>query len=192
MKRDPAKYRRKSVRLGGYNYSQPGAYFVTICTHNRESYFDKSPQIKQIVQTHWNRLDTRFPQIELDEFVAMPNHIHGILFIAEVGAIHELPLQDRRKMLLPKAIGYYKMNTAKEINQLLNRTGQPFWQRNYYEHIIRNEEELNRIGQYIRNNPLKWELDRENPKSEYFNLDHELYWREIYERRRNARQGLLR
>ena len=116
----------------------------------------------------------------MDEFIIMPNHIHGIIFI--VGAIHELPLQKyRRKMLLPKVIGYFKMNTAKQFNQILNRTGQPFWQRNYYEHIIRNEKELNRIREYIQNNPLKWELDRENPISKNFNLDHDIYWKDVYE-----------
>ena len=87
----------------------------------------------------------------------MPNHIHGIIFIIRtvgaihepplhrVGATHELPLRYRQKMLLPKVVGYFKMNTAKQINQILNQTGQPFWQRNYYEHIIRNEKELKRI-----------------------------------------------
>ena len=101
----------------------------------------------------------------------MPNHIHGIILIIDkdstVGAIHELPLQNgrkqRREMLLPKIIGYFKMNTAKQINKLLNRSGQKFWQRNYYEHIIRNKYSLEQIQEYVHYNPLKWELDRENP-----------------------------
>jgi len=87
-----------------------------------------------------------------------------------VGAIHELPQQlpiyqrmPRRQMLLPKAIGYIKMNTAKRINQLRDAHGVPVWQRNYYEHVIRNEESLNSIRQYITNNPLQWALDGENP-----------------------------
>jgi putative transposase len=91
-----------------------------------------------------------------------------------------LPLRNRRNMMLPKAIGYFKMNTAKRFNQILNRTGQPFWQRNYYEHVIRNEKELNRIRDYIQNNPLRWEFDRENPISKNFNLDHDTYWKEVY------------
>ncbi len=82
-------------------------------------------------------------------------------------------------MLLPKVIGYFKMNTAKLINQMINRSG-PFWQPNYYEHIIRNEKELSRIREYIQNNPLKWDLDRENPMSKNFNLDHDTYWKEVY------------
>jgi len=180
---------RKSLRLRDYDYSQSGAYFVTICTKGRQLYFEEFPALQQVVQTQWNGLKIRFPEIELDEFVIMANHIHGIIFIAGaihesplhgVGATHELPLRYRQKMLLPKVIGYFKMNTAKPINQILNRTGQPFWQRNYYEHIIRNEKELKRIREYIQNNPLKWELDRENPKSKDFNLDHDSYWSEVY------------
>jgi hypothetical protein len=85
-------------------------------------------------------------------------------------------------MLLPKVIGYFKMNTAKQTNQILNRPGQSFWQRNYYEHVVRNEKELKKIREYIRNNPLNWELDRENPKPKSFNLDHDSYWGEVYSR----------
>jgi len=73
------------------------------------------------------------------------------------------------------------MNTAKLINQMLNKSG-AFWQRSYYEHIIRNEKELSRIREYIQNNPLKWDMDRENPESRNFNLDHDTYWKEVYER----------
>jgi hypothetical protein len=76
------------------------------------------------------------------------------------------------------------MNAAKYINQLHDATGHPFWQRNYYEHIIRNENELNRIREYIQNNPLEWDLDRENPLSKNFNLKHNQYWKEIYDYRR--------
>ncbi|MCM8782689.1 MAG: transposase, partial [Candidatus Omnitrophica bacterium] len=83
------------------------------------------------------------------------------------GAIHELPLQNqyqRRKMLIPKIIGRFKMNSAKQINQLRHTPGIHVWQRNYYERMIRNEDELNKIREYIINNPLKWELDIENPQ----------------------------
>jgi putative transposase len=175
---------RKSLRLKDYDYSRAGAYFITMCTESRKPYFEKFPELQKILQTQWSELEAMFPEIKLDEFVVMPNHIHGIIFIAwpnPVRVIHELPLHQRRKMLLFKIIGYLKMNTAKQINHILDRTGQPFWQRNYYEHIIRNEKELNRIRAYIQNNPLQWELDRENPKSKNFNLDHDTYWKEVYE-----------
>ena len=108
----------------------------------------------------------------MDEFVIMPNHVHGIISIvsdSEVGAIHELPLQqynnwkERRRMVLPKIIGRFKMNSAKHINQIRNTLGIPVWQRNYYEHVIRDEEELNRIREYILTNPSQWEKDENNP-----------------------------
>ena len=101
----------------------------------------------------------------------MPNHIHVILM---VGAIHELPLphsilllrKERRKMLISKIIGFYKMNTAKKINRLRNTEGVSVYQRNYYDRIIRNDDELNRVREYIIMNPLKWEFDKENPVGE--------------------------
>ncbi|MDI6761308.1 MAG: hypothetical protein QMD05_10825, partial [Candidatus Brocadiaceae bacterium] len=81
-----------------------------------------------------------------------------------VGAIHELPLHiQRRKMTIPKIVGYYKMNTAKAINKIRNTPGIPVWQRNYYEHVLRNEDKLNRTREYVLNNPLQWQFDRENP-----------------------------
>ncbi len=86
----------------------------------------------------------------------------------------------RRLMLIPRIVGYFKMNSAKYANQFRDAIGISLWQRNYYEHIIRNESELSRIRQYIEYNPLKWDLDRENPLSKNFNLDHNRYWKEIY------------
>ena len=118
----------------------------------------------EIVEAFWKDLPSRHPNVELDAFVVMPNHVHGIIMMS-VGAIHELPLcqqTSRRRMLLPKAIGYIKMNTAKQINQLRDAHGVPVWQRNYYEHVIRNEESLNSIRQYIAENPQRWALDEEN------------------------------
>ena len=142
----------------------------------------------ETVKQWWLKLEDKFINVKLDNYVVMPNHIHGIIVVIEkdkVGAIHELPLQSgmmlRRQMLIPKTIGYFKMNSAKYINRLRDAMGYPLWQRNYYEHVIRNENELDRITEYIQNNPLKWDLDRENPLSKNFNLDHDRYWKEIYE-----------
>jgi len=170
---------RRSIRLPEYDYSRFGYYYVTICTKNRELYFENN-KIKQIIQQHWLEIPKHFKNIELDEYVVMPNHLHGIIVI-NVGAIHEspankhaiykraireLPLQeDRRQMLLPKIIGRFKMNSTKYINILLNQPGQPLWQRNYYEHIIRDKQSLNRIRHYIKTNPKNWETDRNNPKN---------------------------
>jgi putative transposase len=143
----------------------------------------------EIAEQWWLKLENKFAKVKLDYHVIMPNHIHGIIMVSEgkndVGAIHELPLPrgriERRRMLIPKVIGYFKMNSAKYINRLRDATGYPLWQRNYYEHIVRSENELNRIRQYIQNNPLKWELDRENPLSKDFNMEHKQYWKKIYD-----------
>ena len=171
------KHRRKSIRIKGYDYSQAGAYFITICTHNRECLFGEAAngemrltRLGEIVKTSFTDLPHRYQEIELDYFTVMPNHIHVIIAITNVGAIHELPLppndpMHRRRMLIPEIIGYVKMNTAKRINQSRNTPGARVWQRNYYEHIIRNDDELNQMREYISQNPLQWELDEENPRN---------------------------
>ncbi len=172
------KPNRSSIRLPFYDYSQAGAYFITICTHARQcilgSVIDGQIGLNepgQIVQNAWLKIKERFPQIELDAFVIMPNHIHGIIVISNVGAIHESPRPGeprkilRRKMLLSKAIGYFKMNSAKNGNLLRNKFASPFWQRNYYEHVIRNETDLEEIREYIQNNPLKWLEDENHPSN---------------------------
>ena len=117
-----------------------------------------------------NKSLNRYPHTRSDAFVVMPNHIHGIIFI-NVGAIHESPLQKPRitrprHMLLPKIIGYIKMNSAKKINTLRATSGTPLWQRNYYEHVIRNETDLEEIREYIENNPPKWLEDQNHPANE--------------------------
>jgi REP element-mobilizing transposase RayT len=189
------KHHRKSIRLREYDYSQGGAYFITILSKNHQCIFGeildgkiRLNKLGEIIQEQWLMLPDRYEEIELDNFIIMPNHIHGIIII--VGAIHELPIQNkiiekmdiiqRRKMLLPKIVGYFKMNTSKQINILRNTVGLPFWHRNYYEHIIRSDKEMDRIREYINNNPYMWEYDRENPNSDNFNLDHDTYWKGIY------------
>jgi REP element-mobilizing transposase RayT len=198
MKYNPQIHHRRSIRLQEYDYSQNGAYFVTLCTQNRECLFGKIVNGEmilneqgKIVEQCWNDLSNHYNNIVLDAYVIMPNHFHGIIFITDtvdnvdnvgaihVGAIHELPLywaihesplqqqqrmQQRRKMLLPKIIGRFKMNSAKQINQIRNTSGVPVWQRNYYEQIIRNEKSLEIIRNYIINNPLEWYYDDYNPK----------------------------
>jgi REP element-mobilizing transposase RayT len=178
MKFDPQKHHRRSIRLPEYDYSRPGAYFVTMVTYRRECLFGGIRNGKmylneagQIVLDMWNFLPARYPTVTLGTAVVMPNHFHGIVVINEppVGVIHELPLREtqsraqRRRMTLPLVAGYFKMNSAKQINKLLNSSGIPIWQRNYYEHIIRNDDEHNRIHLYIESNIDKWEDDDENP-----------------------------
>src|SRR5690349_3753763 len=129
MKFNPQKYHRRSIRLPDYDYSQPGAYFITIVTRGREPLFGEIKDGEmhlndagRIVWDVWNSLPARYPQIALGAAVVMPNHFHGNVIINPVGAIHELPLQDlpprerqlqRRRMTIPLVVGYFKMNTAK-------------------------------------------------------------------------------
>jgi REP element-mobilizing transposase RayT len=172
MKNNPNR-RRRSIRLPGYDYSQPGAYFITIVTHGRACLFGevvdgqmRLNDVGRVVEEVWNSLPGRFSEINLGIAVVMPNHFHGILERLDVdgisvGAIHELPLPDRRRMTLPLVIGYFKMNTAKQINILRNTRGVPVWQRNYYEHIIRNDDDYHLVYQYIAGNPACWLDDGE-------------------------------
>ena len=182
------KTRKNSLRLNNYNYSWAGAYFITICSYKKESLFgkidDHSMQLNNfgnILQRCWDQIPGKYKNIKLGNFVIMPNHIHGIIWIVEAihespetkqtihkssyknGVIRELPLQvERRKMLLSKIIGRFKMNSSKLINNIRNSTGAHIWQRGYYDHIIRNDEDLNNIKQYIQNNPQNWDKDKNN------------------------------
>jgi REP element-mobilizing transposase RayT len=173
MPYNPNVHHRRSIRLPGYDYSQAGSYFMTIVAWQRECLFGavtdgqvRLSRAGQLVEDVWKTLPARYPGIALDSFCVMPNHVHGILNITDaVEAVHE-PLRlrtDRRSMLLPKAIGYLKMNSAKQINLLLSRTGAPVWQRNYYEHVIRNDADLRQIREYLANNPARCEFDKLHP-----------------------------
>ena len=188
-----SKHHRRSVRLNHYDYSQPGAYFITICTHNRRCMLGNiNSEMAELFSTgnvakkFWLEIPTHFQNVELDQFVIMPNHIHGVIKIYDhkpVGVQYIEPLQENKyQHIIPKSIGSIIRSYKSAVTRWCSKNNhQNFqWQRNYYEHIIRNENELNRIREYIQNNPLKWELDRENPESKNFNLDHDLYWKEIY------------
>jgi len=183
------KYHRRSTRLKDYDYSQSGHYFVTICTNNREEYFTNE-RIKQIAQRFWSRIPNHFTNIRLDKWVIMPNHIHGIIIIDDsVGARHGVPnemsKQDQtgisgyekgvprhaptvtfgplKRNSLSSIINHFKGN----VKRWCNGNGLEYfqWQRNYYEHVIRNEKSLNNIRRYIINNPDRWSEDIENIKN---------------------------
>lgn len=168
MKRNPDIHHRKSIRLKGYDYSQNGAYFLTICTYNKIFYFGIFPELRKIVRKQWQKLSERYPNLVLDEFIIMPNHIHGIII---VGATLAVALNNkagaRPAPTVGEIIGTFKSLCVNDWliylkENKIDEAGR-FWQRNYYEHIIRNENELTKIREYIQNNPLKWSLDRENP-----------------------------
>jgi REP element-mobilizing transposase RayT len=171
---EPEKHRRRSIRLKGYDYSQAGAYFVTVCTHNREYLFgnvvnDETvlSRYGKIVENVWYNLTNHYLNIKLDASVVMPNHIHGIIILMEmdnVGAGFKPAPTDLTKYYpLSEIIRAFKTFSARHVNELRITPGIPVWQRNYHEHIVRNENELNRIREYIVNNPLQWQFDRENP-----------------------------
>lgn len=192
MKYDPAKHHRRSIRLQGYDYSQAGAYFITICTWQRECLFgeitDGEMQLNrwgEIVHLHWQNLPKYHHHLELDEFVIMPNHLHGIIVLinnnnnsvgaglADMSGQKQTTFQQNppspmvqpqtQPKKLSEIIRGFKTFSARRINQMRRNCGVPVWQRNYYEHIIRNEESLQHIRQYIINNPLTWELDQLHP-----------------------------
>jgi putative transposase len=226
---DPEKHHRRSIRLKGFDYSSPGAYFITICTQHRECLFGEIAngemtlnRFGKMVATHWANLAKHHPHVQLDEFTIMPNHVHGIIVLIHiesvdpsVGAGFDDPILDKtdqwttkpalhhpsrshsssltqngdrashsggdragfgdrvldgsEKLLAKPAptvhgiseiIRGFKTFSARRINQIRQTPGLPVWQRNYYEHIIRDESAFENIRQYIRNNPKSWTQDQ--------------------------------
>jgi len=160
-------FHRRSNRLKGYDYSSPGSYFVTICTHNRKNSFGRIEKGKvqlnefgRIGDKYWKKLLTHFSDVEIDTYVVMPNHVHAIITLAEEKVLppHTLPE-------LGQVVAYYKYQSTKNINLAREKPNHRVWQRSYFDHIIRNNKELRSYQQYILENPLKWELD------EYFAVD---------------------
>ena len=209
------KYRVESIRLLGYDYSQPGAYFITIVTHNRQCSFgniiDDEMMLNEfgvLVQNEWLKTGIIRPNINIDAFVVMPNHLHGIIIITDNDNGHSRYSRDSRdsrrdtlqrvstitdtitdtdtdtitdtemgtetdtgtieqfgkptKNSIPTIVRSFKSTTTKQINQMRQTPMQPLWQRNYFEHVIRDDNELTRIHQYIINNSKRWEEDNLN------------------------------
>jgi REP element-mobilizing transposase RayT len=173
MEADGQKHRRRSIRLPEYDYRQAGSYFITVVTHGRNMLFGEIAagetrlnEFGRIVQDEWRKSAVIRREIELDIFVIMPNHIHGIVNIidADVGATGRSPLRSGPPARsLGAFVAGFKSAVTKRISEMRRTPGTPVWQRNYYEHIIRGDRELLRVREYIVNNPLDWELDRENP-----------------------------
>ncbi|MBD2308062.1 transposase [Chroococcidiopsis sp. FACHB-1243] len=220
MTYDPIKHNRHSIRLQNYDYSASGAYFITICTYQRDCLFgeitDGVMQINQlgkVARSHWMNLNKHHLNLDLDAFVIMPNHLHGILILSgdrygRAGFDRELSVtteilsgdrygragfdressatteilsakpvptgisgmqsafahqQNSKCHAVPDIIRGFKTFSAREINRIRRISKVPVWQRNYYEHIIRNEESLERIRDYIDRNPMSWYLDKLHP-----------------------------
>jgi putative transposase len=172
-------WQRKSPRLSGFDYSSQGAYFVTVCVQDRQGLLGailngemRLNQAGCMVEKWWKKLESNFPTLKTDSYVVMPNHFHGIAFMTEKtssglpdcrqGAHMGAPLQ--------KILQWFKTMTTNEYIHGVKEHGWPqfyggLWQRSFYDHVIRDEESLNRIREYIATNPLRWDLDRENPRS---------------------------
>jgi putative transposase len=161
---EPRVDRRRSIRLAAYDYSQAGAYFITICTHDRELSL-QAESVRDVVQSAWCGLPARFARVELDEFIIMPNHVHGIIILAGGEGSASAKGAASGAPTMGSVVRAFKSISAIEANRALGLSNRPFWQRNYYEHVIRDEEDLNAIRQYIRDNPGKWLEDPENPSN---------------------------
>jgi len=173
----PAPGFRRSVRLEGCDYTQAGAYFVTVCSYGRVSLFGdiryKEMHLNGFghrVEAEWLKTGTLRSNVDLDEYIVMPNHFHGILIISGAlmeGTARRAPTAPRFGQpvvsSLATFIRSFKSATTRSINQLRHAPGLPVWQRNYYEHVIRDDTSLDRIREYILSNPSRWALDRENP-----------------------------
>ncbi|MDR1594513.1 MAG: hypothetical protein LBS43_08545 [Prevotellaceae bacterium] len=196
MPYSPAIHHRRSIRLKGYDYSQAGLYFVTICVQNRRCLFGKIENgemilndLGKIIENEWLNLKNKYPQIELDTFIIMPNHFHAILQIVRPdntisqiarpdnavsqiahpdNAVSQIAHPDNviqkqgranpaptNTTTLGNIIGYFKYQTTKKID-----SPDKLWQRNYYEHIIRNEQAYQNIADYIIHNPAAWQKDK--------------------------------
>jgi len=182
MNYNPDIHHRRSIRLKGYDYSQAGLYFVTICTQDRECIFGEIiddcrgtmhralNEYGRIAEKEWIKTSEIRSNIHLDVFVIMPNHIHGIIRINgdPVGAYCNTPLSPNMNQSSFKSpsnnigaiIRGYKSSVTKQINILRNKPGVPVWQRNYYGHIIRDKKSYHQISEYIQTNPLKWRDDK--------------------------------
>ena len=173
---------RRSIRLRGYDYSRKGAYFLTIVARHRECLFgeivDGQMQLNdagRIVYQCWNNIPSHFPNVNLDIFVVMPNHIHGIVVLDHApgsgSANNHSPALDRqygqnqRPRGTSKTIGSivrgFKIGVTKWMRNYT--PGIHVWQRNYWEHVVRDEPDLSQLREYIENNPRKWELDQLHP-----------------------------
>jgi REP element-mobilizing transposase RayT len=187
-KYNPNIHHRRSIRLRNYDYSQEGFYYITICVDNRESLFGNIfskemilNKFGEIVYNEWLKTAELRKNIQLHEFVVMPNHFHAILEIMykiesshNVGAYCNTPLQQHDNTPLQQTgtpfrspsqtigaiVRGFKTTTTIQINKIRNMPHEKFWQRNYYETIIRKQEDYAKISKYIANNPLNWGNDR--------------------------------
>jgi putative transposase len=186
MSYNPVLHHRRSIRLPGYDYTQAGAYYITICTHRRECLFGDVidgrmclSRLGKVVAARWKAIPRTFRHVELDEWVVMPDHVHGVIWIVDhgddVSAVSvdaasavdaPLPRTDdgRPRGAAPGSVGAIVGNVksvgSRRINRIRRAPGTRVWQRGYWEHIVHSERDLEQIRAYIRANPARWERDR--------------------------------
>jgi len=176
------RYRAASTRLKDFDYTSAGYYFVTVCTRDRECLFGDVhdgimdfSSVGKIVRTFWSEIPVHVPGVELDEFVVMPNHIHGIVMIREkscrnvacnVSTDNVSTITSELAKISPKpgSLGVIIRSFKSAVTNWCRKYNHDFaWQPRFYDEIIRNEQMLEKVREYIRNNPMQWELDKENP-----------------------------
>ena len=141
---------------------------MTICTYNKECMFGDVVdgvivlnEFGKVVESVWSDLPRHYSDIRLDAFIIMPNHVHSIIFIVGAG----FKPAPTKRLPLSEVVRGFKTFSSRRVNEIRGVSGIPVWQRNYYEHIIRNEKDLDEIREYVINNPIKWDLDDENPRN---------------------------
>jgi putative transposase len=167
---------RKSIRLREYDYSLPGEYFITICAHNRECIFGNIIQEEMmlstegmIIQRCWGEIPKHFLNVQLDEYIIMPNHIHGIIILTEpmVGTRQAVSLREQFakpvRGSIPTIVRSFKSAATKRIHEICNKRSSPIWQSRFFDRIIRNDRELNNINDYILNNVFQWTVEKGDP-----------------------------
>jgi putative transposase len=174
MTSDSRSHHHRSIRARCYDYSQPGTYFVTICADGMKCWFGNTENgavhlnsVGQVVEECWCAIPKHFPTVELDAFVVMPNHMHGIVGIPWRGTAYRAPTEaEFGKPVansLSTVIRSFKSATTKRLRETTGNSGLVVWQRNYFEHVVRNDDALERIREYIVSNPWNWAADSENP-----------------------------
>mgnify|MGYP001578636942 CR=1 FL=1 len=170
------EHHRRSIRLRGFDYAAHGAYFVTIVTHERRELFGRivADEMRlnaagRIVAEEWQRSGELRSNVEIDAFVVMPNHVHGIVFLTQTdeGTLRSAPTRSFGGGMagsLPVVVRNFKGAVTRRMRE--RGFDEPVWQRNYHERVIRNERELQAIRQYIIDNPRQWALDKENPRGQ--------------------------
>ena len=159
--------RRKAPRIADYDYAAPGTYFVTVCAATGQCLFgevaDGAVRLNDLgraVARCWEETPRHFSTVELDLYVVMPNHVHGLLALTDSA---DVLTSNRVRPTVHTIIGAFKSAATRQVNMLRHAPGTPLWQRAYYEHIVRTDQGMERIREYIANNPAKWELDEDNP-----------------------------